>query len=169
MKTPHVWLFVALAVGLVTGCESGAAKWHECPDAPTITCKYDGGTATVNRWDDYRGRVIERGIFTYDADGNLLTWELDEHANDTVDVRATYTYDSNGNRLTWEIDSDADGSLEKRRTYTYDDDGSRLSVYVDNFDRGSSDWRCTYDPACPPEVHRDPEAHCAGLGCARAR
>ena len=37
----------------------------------------------------------------------------------TVDERLTYTYDANGNRLTYERDSDADGTVDERRTLTY--------------------------------------------------
>ena len=56
----------------------------------------------------------DRTTYTYDANGNVLTQEVDHGADGTVDRRGAYTYDANGNVLTEEWD---DGL---RLTYTYE-------------------------------------------------
>jgi hypothetical protein len=79
---------------------------------------------------------------------------------DLFSLRRTFTYDADGNRLTWEVDYGADGTVDSRSTYTYDDDGNTLTAEADNDGDGTVETRCTYDPPCPPEVHRDRDQSC---------
>lgn len=82
---------------------------------------------TVYWWDGTAWEVAAQGIFTYDANGNVLTFETYYWNGSSFDAneKETYTYDANGNVLTytyaywngsaWE-DSD-------RTTYTYNANG----------------------------------------------
>ena len=88
--------------------------------------------------------------YTYDADGNRLTYSLDSDANGDADSITTYTYDADGNQLTESFDEnadylnrtynsdgnllegsedyDADGIADFIETYTYDANGTMLTM-----------------------------------------
>jgi len=65
--------------------------------------------------------VENRETNTYE-DGTHV-WENDHYADGTADVRKTWTYDAYGNLVTYELDNGADGSLDLRTTYLYTSDG----------------------------------------------
>jgi hypothetical protein len=67
--------------------------------------------------------------------------------------------------LTSEVDNDGDGTVDLRGTFTYDDDGNRLTEEWDHDAEGPVDSRCTHDPPCPPEVHRDVDQICPAPAC----
>jgi YD repeat-containing protein len=121
----------------------------------------DDGNRLTKAWDwGADGTVDERGTFTYDDDGNRLAQDWDRDADGTVDSRSTFTYDDDGNRLGQDWDRDADGTVDERYTWTYDAAGNRLTQRNRDGD-GTVDSRCTYDPPCPPEVHRNPDRMCS--------
>ncbi len=61
----------------------------------------------------------DRYVNTYDADGNLLLYSIDDGDDGDPDLVRTYEYDDSGNRLVFIEDSDADGSVDVHDTYTY--------------------------------------------------
>ncbi len=76
--------------------------------------------------------------------------------------RATYTPQT----PTEEWDDGGDGTVDSRATYTYDADGNLLTAESDRDANGTVDKRCTFDPPCPPEVHRDWDPpHCPDPTC----
>ena len=80
--------------------------------------------------------------YTYDADGNRLTYSLDSDADGDADSIKTYTYDADGNRLTYSLDSDANGDADSITTYTYDADGNQLT---ESFDENAGYVNRTYN------------------------
>ena len=80
--------------------------------------------------------------YTYDADGNRLTYSLDSDADGDADSIKTYTYDADGNRLTYSLDSDANGDADSITTYTYDADGNQLT---ESFDENADYRNRTYN------------------------
>ena len=80
--------------------------------------------------------------YTYDADGNRLTYSLDSDADGDADSIKTYTYDADGNRLTYSLDSDANGDADSITTYTYDADGNQLT---ESFDENADYLNRTYN------------------------
>lgn len=77
---------------------------------------------------DADGIVEDRWIYTYDANGNIVTEDHDYGADGTIAYRITYTFDADGNMVVKETDDYADGTVEQRHTYTYDADGNMLTV-----------------------------------------
>ena len=181
MKTPHVLLFVTLAVGLVTGCKKdegdvgqedddrgNAAKAFECPREENVTCEYDGDTVVVTHWDD-DGNVDSRSTYTYNSAGNILAVELDSNGDGTADMARTVTYDANDDQLTEDFDWDGNGTVDQRATRSYDSNGNWLTTEIDgnpfSAPDGTIDRRCINNPPCPPEVHRDLEGLCPEPTC----
>ena len=96
---------------------------------------------------DANGEANEIITFTYDDNGNRLTYSFDSDANGDADSITTYTYDDNGNRLTYSRDSNANGEPNEITTYTYDDNGNWLTYGVDTDANGepNSITTSTYD------------------------
>ena len=65
--------------------------------------------------------------YTYDADGNRLTYSLDSDADGDADSITTYTYDTDGNQLTKSEDTNGDGGADSIKIYAYDADGNQLT------------------------------------------
>ena len=100
--------------------------------------------ATDSADNDANGEANEISTFTYDADGNLLTYSFDSDANGEPNEIITYTYDTDGNRLTWSKDTDANGNANEIKTYTYDADGNRLNYRYDTDASGEPNSITTY-------------------------
>lgn len=106
--------------------------------------------------------------YTYDADGNKLTYSLDSNNDGVIDTyieysydqngllisrlttnlvrteRIDYIYDQNGNLLSKSTDADNDGAYDVIVTYTYDPDGNNLTHSIDYQADGSIDYIETY-------------------------
>jgi hypothetical protein len=82
--------------------------------------------ATSSLDTDADGEPNEISTYTYDTDGNLLTWSKDTDANGNANEITTYTYDTDGNLLISSYDTDADGEPNEITTNTYDTDGNQL-------------------------------------------
>ena len=83
----------------------------------------------------------------YDADGNCLVREVDDHSDGRIDERVSWTYDESGNMLSQVgADIDGDGTVDAKRG-TYDESGNLLSVEFDYNADGTIDVRrsLTYD------------------------
>jgi cysteine-rich repeat protein len=83
--------------------------------------------------------------FVHDADGNLVTTEIDLGADGSLDERFTATYDADGRRSTVERDRDADGTVDVLYTMTYDDLGNQVILEEDDGLDGTVDARWTWE------------------------
>jgi hypothetical protein len=103
-----------------------------------IRAKLLMGTTTIEAYD-----------YTYDADGNMLSYEVDSDGDGVVDSRATYTWDVNGNLVRTETDSDGNYLADEIITYTYDADDNLIEVQTDSDADGTVDTSAwyTYDSA----------------------
>ena len=78
-------------------CNDGTwGQWSGTYTFETCTGPWPGPCTKTN---DSGGTVYQRTTYTYDAQGNELSWELDKDGDGTVDYREKYTYDAQGNRL----------------------------------------------------------------------
>jgi hypothetical protein len=93
------------------------------------------------------GTADEINTYTYDSNGNQLTYSYDSDGNGTANTIYTYTYDSNGNQLTSSYDSNADGTADSITTRTFDSNGNRLTSSYDNNGDGTANtiYTNTYD------------------------
>jgi hypothetical protein len=71
-------------------------------------------------------------LYTYDANGNRLTYSTDTNGDSSPNEITTYTYDASGNRLTYSDDSNGDSSPDRISTYTYDANGNQLTRSYDS-------------------------------------
>lgn len=118
-------------------------------------CTYDSnGNRLTEEHFSSDGTQTYRVTFTYDANSQRLTRSLDLHGDGTIDRTVTFTHDPDGNLLTEE------GDPWVTISHTYSPDGDRLTKERDYNHDGTTDELCTYDPPCPPEVHRDPDEDC---------
>ena len=74
-------------------------------------------------YETYNDGEDRKETYTYDTNGNRLSYEIDDNADGNVDYRKISTYDANGNRLSHEMDRDGDGNIDNKVTYTYDANG----------------------------------------------
>jgi len=93
-------------------------------------------------WDGSDWVINSLGTYTYDNDGNRLSylrqnWDGSDWVNDRL---YTYTYDNDGNQLSYlrQIWDGSDWVNYRQYTYTYDNDGNQLSYLGQNWD--GSDW-----------------------------
>ena len=82
--------------------------------------------------------------YTYDTNGNQLTYSADDNGNGTANSITTYTYDTNGNKLTYSDDTDGDGTANRIKTYTYNTNGNKLTSSTDTNDDGAANYIETY-------------------------
>ena len=103
--------------------------------------------ATDSADNDANGEANEISTFTYDADGNLLTYSFDSDANGEPNEIITYTYDADGNQLTYSSDTDANDEPNSITTYTYDDNGNgnRLTYSRDANGEADQIYTSTYE------------------------
>ena len=85
-------------------------------------------------------------IYTYDAEGNLLTYSDDSDMDGNPNFIQTSTYDADGNHLTQIDDSDGDGNPNRITTYTYDANGNKLASSEDNNADGNQNYIQVYAP-----------------------
>lgn len=90
------------------------------------------------------GILSASGHYTYDAEGNVLTFAFDDGDDGGVDYLATYTYDETGNVLTVAIDGDGDGVLDYQYQAEWDDAGRRVAATEDQDGDGLTDRWLTY-------------------------
>lgn len=135
-----------------TGDTAGAA---ECLTVTTLAWYgYDSGAycCTTYRYDadgkllsieidDGEGTVVWSRTYSYDTDGNLMTEEFYSASNAFT---VAYAYDTDGNRLSADRDDNSDGTVDSRSTYTYDADGNRLTEARDGGNDGKVDTRYAY-------------------------
>ena len=123
---------VSPRLATVTYPNSQTSSYTYLPNAQdhrlqTIHHKYPGG-ATLSKFD-----------YTYDAIGNILTWQ--QQADNQVPVLWTYGYDA-ADQLTRAVEQTTDPTpaILKRYAYGYDQAGNRLTEQIDDAVTG---W--TYD------------------------
>ena len=104
------------------------------------TYTYGEDTLTIYAYDTYPSIGLPtRYDYTFDAQGNFTTFEVDYGDDGTVEDRRamTYTYDANDNMLTSELDSGDDGFVDRANAYTYDAEDRMLThteTYPTTFD-----------------------------------
>jgi len=116
----------------------------EANEIITYTYDTDGNRLTWSKDTDANGNANEIKTYTYDADGNRLTYSYDGDANGDADQISTSTYDTDGNQLTYSRDSNANGEPNEITTYTYDDNGNRLTFSLDANANGEPNSINTY-------------------------
>ncbi len=115
------------------------ADWHIGPPCGTER-DYDGGVdrdagpdnrhpgpCTMETYSGQNRKTTMRITYTYDFAGNLITEEIDNGANGTLDECHIYTYDPVGNLLSKESDFNCDGDADQNTIYKHDEDGRLLS------------------------------------------
>ena len=84
-----------------------------------------------------------------------MTFAIDHGADGALEQLISKTYDADGNLLSDEVNDGADEIVERRSIYTYDGEGNRLTKSEDGFLRpadGRIDHTWEYRPPCPREV-----------------
>ena len=66
--------------------------------------------------------------YTYDDNGNQLTYSPDNDANGEPNTIYTFTYDTDGNLLIYSYDADADGEDDQIGTSTYEDSSIAVNI-----------------------------------------
>ena len=116
----------------------------EANEIITYTYDADGNRLTYSYDGDANGDADSIYTSTYDTDGNQLTYSRDSNANGEPNEIRTYTYDADGNQLTYSSDTDANGEANEIITYTYDTDGNRLTWSKDTDANGNANEIKTY-------------------------
>ena len=107
---------------------------------------------------DTEGRLIEYSLnnyvdnsedftenWSYDSAGNLVYNEYDEENDGSIDYWISYTYDSNNNLVLEQYDSDGDGlGTTYSLSYSYDGNGDLLTKEIDYNNDGIIDARSDY-------------------------
>ena len=86
----------------------------------------------------------ELTTYAYDNMGNVLRVNIDRNSDGTDESIRHYTYDENGNVLTFLHDTSGDGSWISFSVQTYDEQGNRLTLSYDNDQDGVFEGRSTY-------------------------
>ena len=105
-------------------------RFEALDDSWERTYTYGEDTLTIYASDTYPTLgPPTRYDYTFDAQGNITTFEIDYGDDGTVEDRlvTTYTYDANDNMLTSEIDSGVDGVVDRANAYTYDAEDRMLT------------------------------------------
>ncbi len=95
------------------------------------------------------GLVSSIYTYTYDSNGNMLTYAIDDDANGVADRIYTYTYDANDNKITSSTDRHAIGVVDSIITNTYDSNGNMLKSSTDSDANGVPDSVTTYTNGKP--------------------
>jgi hypothetical protein len=106
------------------------ARWERDPDGNVL--HYEAWGTDPSGYDA-----------TYDADGNRLTYDVDEDGDHVVDATYRYGYE-NGWLVLTESDTDADGIVDNVLRYERDAEGRRLLGLEDTNGDGTDDVRYTY-------------------------
>ena len=102
---------LALVLALASGCGGESGDAGGPMGGPGENGRWPGPCTVELDGDDDTGEIMD-----------TLASEREGDPDGMVDSRATYTYDANGNLLTEEVDGDGDGerAADWRATYTYD-------------------------------------------------
>lgn len=127
------------------------------PRVPDVYAEFDGEGRQLLREESYDGVVDALYVWTYDAYGNVLTYDYESTYYSTIDVDYEYTYDASGfvvadtmrrdgeieytqwwtrdasgNPIERTFDVEGDGSIDGRDTWTWDAEGRMVEA--------ASDW-----------------------------
>lgn len=121
-----------------------------------ITYDKDPYRPLVDQDYDEDGNKSERREYTYDKDGNQLSYTK-YNEDGEVDWKYVYTYDEDGNMLTEQ--SYTDDEMDYEITYTYDEHGNLLTERNEN---GEEDWENTYENTYENGKLTEVKAYCDG-------
>ena len=83
----------------------------------------------------WNGNFTYSEIWSYDIDGHLISYEIDEDGSGSPNWGEYREYDANGNRLSYEIDLDGDGIIDEGYYASYDVNDNQLSY--DEYSEGA--------------------------------
>lgn len=106
------------------------------------------GNATQDVYQNFEDRTDNyTTTWAYDADGNLLSAEVDEGSDNSVDYRITYELDEAGLTLRG-VKESSDGTVLSESSYAYDDSGRLVTVTEDEGGDGTIDSTQTFTFEC---------------------
>jgi len=106
---------------------STASSWTE-----NYTCDADLNRLTKEHDYGLDGVLDQRHVWTYDANGNVLSETRDGPDGNFVDGSLDYlenrSWNADSNQTLYEVDSDGDGALDRRIEWSYDSSGSHIQT-----------------------------------------
>ena len=117
-----------IADGFIKTSEYALTHYYEQQEINTLFTQVEQASVDKNA----NSVTDEIYTYTYDANGNQLTFSDDRDADSVADDIFTYTYDANGNQLTESYEyggvSLQEGAQDSFHTYTYDANGNQLTA-----------------------------------------